>query len=160
MGYLINGEKIIDSFIYFKEDDSAKFSEVQKNILQKEEQQKPKETESQTTKLDLLRKQSSSDTFVQKLQTARSVNDMLDLAMLPNLSMPDALKLISSITNQINSGKSQIINIEADQRFIHLRKMVKTNDQTKSYKRISRDEFSKYSQLSTPAMIAVSIIFV
>lgn len=76
--------------------------------------------------------------------------------MLPNLSMNNALKLISSITNQINSGKSQLVNIEADERFIHLRKIVKTGTEI----RTANDDLSRYSQLSTPAMIEVNVIFI
>lgn len=80
--------------------------------------------------------------------------------MLPNLSMSEALKLISSITNHINSGKSQINNIEADQRFIHLRKIIQANNEVKNNARISSEDLSQYSQLSTPAMISASITFV
>lgn len=74
--------------------------------------------------------------------------------MLQNLSINNALKLISSITNQINSGKSQIANIETDDRFIHLRKIVKNDDIKRS------DDLSQYSDLSTPAMIEVNAIFI
>lgn len=92
--------------------------------------------------------------FTKQFQAATSVNDLLDLAIMPNLSTNNALKLISSITNQINSGKSQIVNVEADERFIHLRKMVQFDGETKSTS--LSDDLSKYSQLSTPAMISVS----
>lgn len=94
--------------------------------------------------------------FSKQFQAAKSINDLLDLAMLSNLSMNNALKLISSITNQINSGKSQIVDIEADERFIHLRKIVKFGNNIKT----SDDDLSQYSQLSTPAMIKVNIIFI
>lgn len=100
---------------------------------------------------------SENDTiFSKQFQAAKSINDLLDLAMLSNLSMTNALKLISSITNQINSGKSQIVDIEADERFIHLRKIVKFGNKIKT----SNDDLSQYSQLSTPAMIKVNTIFI
>lgn len=76
--------------------------------------------------------------------------------MLPNLSMNNALKLISSVTNQINSGKSQIIDVEADERFIHLRKIVKIGNEITP----SNNNLSQYSQLSTPTMIEVNRIFI
>lgn len=76
--------------------------------------------------------------------------------MLPHLSMNNALKLISSVTNQINSGKSQIIDIEADERFIHLRKIVKIGNEITT----TNDNLSQYSQLSTPTMIEVNRIFI
>lgn len=107
------------------------------------------------------RKKQSSESntvFFKQFQAAKSVNDLLDLAILPNLSTNNALKLISSITNQINSGKSQIADIETDERFIHLRKIVKNSDEKKTHE-VSSNDLSKYSQLSTPAMIAVSVIF-
>ncbi|KAL6422069.1 hypothetical protein ACFW04_010850 [Cataglyphis niger] len=95
---------------------------------------------------------SENDTiFSKQFQAAKSINDLLDLAMLSNLSMNNALKLISSITNQINSGKSQTVDIEADERFIHLRKIIKFGNKIKT----SNDDLSQYSQLSTPAMIKV-----
>ena len=78
---------------------------------------------------------------------------MLDLATIPNLSINNALKIISNITNQINSGKSQVADIEADERFVHLRKIVNTGDDI----RTSNDDLSQYTQLSTPAMIQVSM---
>lgn len=100
---------------------------------------------------------SENDTiFSKQFQAAKSINDLLDLAMLSNLSMTNALKLISSITNQINSGKSQIVDIEADERFIHLRKIVKFGNKIKT----SNDDLSQYSQLSTPAMIKVNTMFI
>jgi len=104
------------------------------------------------------RKKQSSETdtiFSKQFQAAKSVNDLLDLAILPNLSTNNALRLISSITNQINSGKSQTIDVEADERFIHLRKIAKGSG-IKTHE--TSNNLSKYSQLSTPAMIAVSII--
>lgn len=99
----------------------------------------------------------SDKIFTKQFQAATSVNDLLDLAIIPNLSTVNALKLISSITNQINSGKSQIVNVEADERFIHLRKIVQFGSETKNIS--LSDDLSKYSQLSTPAMIAVSISY-
>lgn len=76
--------------------------------------------------------------------------------MLPHLSINNALKLISSVTNQINSGKSQIIDIEADERFIHLRKIVKIGNEITT----TNDYLSQYTQLSTPTMIEVNRIFI
>lgn len=100
---------------------------------------------------------SENDTiFFKQFQAAKSINDLLDLAMLPHLSMNNALKLISSVTNQINSGKSQIIDIEADERFIHLRKIVKIGNEITT----TNDNLSQYSQLSTPTMIEVNRIFI
>lgn len=131
-----------------KEDDATKFAEIQ-DVSQKEEKQQFEKT---GTKFITLKKRWSieSDTiFSKKFQAAKSINDLLDLAMLQNLSINNALKLISSITNQINSGKSQIANIETDDRFIHLRKIVKNDDIKRS------DDLSQYSDLSTPAMIEV-----
>lgn len=89
--------------------------------------------------------------FSKQFQAAKSINDLLNLAMLPNLSMNNALKLISSVTNQINSGKSQIMDIESDERFIHLTKIVKIDNKITT----SNDNLSQYSQLSTPTMIEV-----
>lgn len=80
------------------------------------------------------------------------------MALLPNLSELDALMLISQITNKMNSGKSQMANIETDQRFIQLRKMVKANNQTKNIDVSFNNDLLQYTQLSTPAMITVSII--
>ncbi|KAM0735946.1 FAST kinase domain-containing protein 4 [Formica fusca] len=136
-----------------KEDDATKFSDIQNNIPHKEEKQKSENTGIQM-KYYLPGKRwfSENDTiFSKQFQAAKSINDLLDLAMLSNLSMTNALKLISSITNQINSGKSQIVDIEADERFIHLRKIVKFGNKIKT----SNDDLSQYSQLSTPAMIKV-----
>lgn len=130
-------------------------------VLQEEGEQKSKEMDFQTTEGRNGRKKqpSENDTvFSKQFQVAKSVNDLLDLAVLPNLSKSNALKLISSITNQMNSGKSQTLDIEADKRFIHLRKMVKGGDE-EAHRTLSSN-LLKYSQLSTPAMIAVSIIFV
>lgn len=135
-------------------------------ILQKEEEPKFKETDTRTIlhmtkRRNSWKKQSSeSDTvFFKQFTTAQSINDLLDLAVLPNLSTTNALKLISSITNQINSGKSQVVNIEADERFIHLRKLVKNSGETKTREALLNN-LSQYSQLSTPAMVAVSMILV
>ncbi|XP_012523455.1 FAST kinase domain-containing protein 4 [Monomorium pharaonis] len=129
--------------------DNAKFSEVQAGLQEKSEQ-KSKETDMQMTEETNDTKSSRNDRiFSEQLKAAESVNDLLDLALLPSLSKHNALKLISSITNQINSRKSQVIDIEADERFIHLRKIV--DDERKTHK----FDLSKYSQLSTPAMIAV-----
>lgn len=129
-------------------------------VLQKEKKQKSKEMDILTTEGRNGRKKQSSENntvFFKQFQAAKSINDLLDLAVLPNLSTSNALKLISSITNQINSGKSQIIDIETDERFIHLRKIVKNSE--KRIHEASSNNLSKYSQLSTPAMIAVSVIF-
>lgn len=142
------------------EDDGSKFSKVQA-VLQKEEKQKSKETDIRTilraTEGINGRKKRSSENdtvFFKQFQAAKSVNDLLDLAVLPNLSTSNALKLISSITNQINSGKSQTLDIESDERFIYLRKIVKGGSEMKTQE-TSLNDLSKYSQLSTPAMIAV-----
>jgi len=125
--------------------------------VQKEKEQQPKDTSFQTTEENNGRKKRLNDSntvFFKQFQAAKSINDLLDLAVLPNLSISDALKLISSITKQINSGKSQTLDIEADERFIHLRKIVKNDESSKVKK---SNDLSEYSQLSTPAMIAVSI---
>ena len=125
--------------------------------MQKEKEQQPKDTSFQTTEENNGRKKRLNDSntvFFKQFQAAKSINDLLDLAVLPNLSISDALKLISSITKQINSGKSQTLDIEADERFIHLRKIVKNDESSKVKK---SNDLSEYSQLSTPAMIAVSI---
>ncbi|XP_024890910.1 FAST kinase domain-containing protein 4 [Temnothorax curvispinosus] len=139
------------------EDNSVKFSKTQA-VSQKEEEQKPKETGIQTkphTEGRSNRKKWSNENdtiFFKQFQAAKSVNDLLDLAVLPTLSITNALKLISSITNQINSGKSQMVDIETDERFIHLRKLVKNSGEKT---RETSNNLSKYSQLSTPSMIAV-----
>jgi len=133
--------------------------------MQKEKEQQPKDMSFQTTfhmteERNSRKKQlnDNNTVFFKQFQAAKSVNDLLDLAVLPNLSTNNALKLISSITNQINSGKSQISDIEIDERFIHLRKLVKSDEsEVKIHK---TNDFSKYSQLSTSAMITVSMIFV
>lgn len=146
-------------------ENSTKFSKLQ-TISHTEQEQKSKETGGIQKTLHTTEKRNSkkkhwteNDTvFSKQFQAAKSVNDLLELALLPNLSTNNALRLISSITNQINSGKSQTVDIEADERFIHLRKIVKNSDKTKT--RETSDDLSKYSQLSTPAMIAVSITFV
>jgi len=129
-------------------------------ILQKEEESKEMNFQAILHKgegRNGRKKQSNeSDTiFSKQFQAAKSVNDLLDLAILPNLSTNNALRLISSITNQINSGKSQTTDVEADERFIHLRKIAKGSSGIKA--RETSNNLSKYSQLSTPAMIAVSI---
>ncbi|RLU19453.1 hypothetical protein DMN91_008010 [Ooceraea biroi] len=137
-----------------KEDDSAKLSEVQSNILQKENQ---KETRINETNFHPSKKISfnANDVFSKQFEAAKSINDLLDLATIPALSTNDALTLISHITKQINSGKAEIVDVEADERFIHLRKIVKTNDNIKfGTKKLSND-LSQYSKLSTPAMISV-----
>lgn len=131
-----------------KEGDATKFSEIQ-NISQKKGQ-KSKNTEIQT-KLEKKLFSENDTIFFKQFQAAKSINDLLDLAMLPHLSMNNALKLISSVTNQINSGKSQIIDIEADERFIHLRKIVKIGNEITT----TNDYLSQYTQLSTPTMIEV-----
>ncbi|KYN34195.1 Protein TBRG4 [Trachymyrmex septentrionalis] len=136
------------------EDNNANFSKIQA-VVQKEKEQQPKDTSFQTTEENNGRKKRLNDSntvFFKQFQAAKSINDLLDLAVLPNLSISDALKLISSITKQINSGKSQTLDIEADERFIHLRKIVK-NDESGKVKK--SNDLSEYSQLSTPAMIAV-----
>lgn len=150
--------KIISNSIYFQEDESSKYSEIQKNILKKETQSKFKEIES---RINInLPEISQNNNFTKNFQAAKSVNDLLDIATLSNLSVPNALKLMSRIMNEINSGRSQMTNIETDKRFIHLRKMVKTNNRTKANIEISSDDLSQYSQLSTPAMISVSTIVI
>ncbi|KAL6422067.1 hypothetical protein ACFW04_010850 [Cataglyphis niger] len=141
------------SAVSTKENDTTKFSDIQNNIPHKKEKQKSESMGIQT-KFYLSEKRwfSENDTiFSKQFQAAKSINDLLDLAMLSNLSMNNALKLISSITNQINSGKSQTVDIEADERFIHLRKIIKFGNKIKT----SNDDLSQYSQLSTPAMIKV-----
>ncbi|KYN20953.1 Protein TBRG4 [Trachymyrmex cornetzi] len=143
------------------EDNNANFSKIEA-VVQKEEEQQPKDTSFQTTfhmteerNGRKKRLNDSNTVFFKQFQAAKSVNDLLDLAVLPNLSTSNALKLISSITNQINSGKSQTLDIETDERFIHLSKIVKNDesDEVKIYKK--SNNLSKYSQLSTPAMIEV-----
>lgn len=128
--------------------------------MQSKEKKKSKKTVSQiifdSTANKLI---SENDAFTKQFRNAKSINELLDLATLPNLSVNNALKLISSITNEINSGKSQVGNVETDKRFINLRKMVKVNDQTGTNANTSSNDLSQYSQLSTPAMINVSIIF-
>lgn len=148
--------KIVSYLLYFQEDNGANYTKIQKNIPEKEEQQNL----NKKTKFDVSGEHiiNENNAFVRQLQAARSMNDLLDLAMAPNLSVDNALKLISSITNQINSGKSQIVNIETDQRFIHLRKIVESSDKMKVDMGKMSDDLSQYSQLSTPAMISVSIL--
>lgn len=125
----------------------------------KEKEQQPKDMSSQTTfhmteeRNSRKKRLNDSNIFFKQFQAAKSVNDLLDLAVLPNLSTSNALKLISSITNQINSGKSQALDIETDERFIHLRKIVQS-DKSGGNEKLN---LSKFSQLSTPAMISVSI---
>ncbi|XP_020278166.1 protein TBRG4 [Pseudomyrmex gracilis] len=138
-----------------KEENNVKFSEIQNNILQKEKDQKFQKIGTQTKIYSSEKKwlNENDKIFTKQFQAATSVNDLLDLAIIPNLSTVNALKLISSITNQINSGKSHIVNVEADERFIHLRKIVQFGGETKNIS--LSDDLSKYSQLSTPAMIAV-----
>ncbi|XP_067215515.1 FAST kinase domain-containing protein 4 [Linepithema humile] len=134
-----------------KEDHGAKFSKIQNNVVRKEKQ-KFKKTETQTKLYSPGKKFNNSDAiFLKQFQAAKSINDLLDLATLPNLSINNALKIISNITNQINSGKSQMVDIEADERFVHLRKIIQIGDNIKT----SDDNLSQYTQLSTPAMIEV-----
>ncbi|KYN05768.1 Protein TBRG4 [Cyphomyrmex costatus] len=138
------------------EDNNTNFSKIQA-VLQKEKEQQPKDsfqTVSTTEERNGRKKRlnENNTVFFKQFQAAKSINDLLDLAVLPNLSKSNALKLISSITNQINSGKSQTLDIEADERFIQLRKIVKNSGETSNTK---LSNLSKYSQLSTPAMIAV-----
>ncbi|XP_012061877.1 PREDICTED: protein TBRG4, partial [Atta cephalotes] len=141
------------------EDNNTNFSKIQ--AMQKEKEQQPKDMSFQTTfhmteERNSRKKQlnDNNTVFFKQFQAAKSVNDLLDLAVLPNLSINNALKLISSITNQINSGKLQISDIEIDERFIHLRKLVKS-DESSEVKIHKINDFSKYSQLSTSAMITV-----
>lgn len=135
---------------------------MQDPVLQKQEESK--ETNIQTVlhttegKNNKKKRTSENDRiFSIQFEAAKSVNDLLNLAVLPSLSKNNALKLISSITNQINSGKSQTVDVETDDRFRHLRKIVKSSGDTRTRAELSND-LSKYSQLSTPAMIAVSMI--
>lgn len=130
-------------------------------VLQKQEESKETDiqTEFHTTEGKNNRKSKMSENdriFSIQFEAAKSVNDLLNLAVLPSLSKNNALKLISSITNEINSGKSQTVDVETDDRFRHLRKIVKSNGETRTRGELSND-LSKYSQLSTPAMIAVSM---
>ncbi|EGI57960.1 PREDICTED: protein TBRG4 [Acromyrmex echinatior] len=143
------------------EDNNANLSKIE-DIVQKKKEQQPKDMSFQSTfhtteERNGRRKRlnDSNSVFFKQFQAAKSVNDLLDLAVLPNLSTNNALKLISSITNQINSGKSEISDIEADERFIHLRKIVKSDksDEVNIYEK--SNNLSKYSQLATPAMITV-----
>ncbi|KYQ57603.1 Protein TBRG4 [Trachymyrmex zeteki] len=136
-------------------EDNADVSKMQ-DVL-KEKEQQPKDMSSQTTfhmteeRNSRKKRLNDSNIFFKQFQAAKSVNDLLDLAVLPNLSTSNALKLISSITNQINSGKSQALDIETDERFIHLRKIVQS-DKSGGNEKLN---LSKFSQLSTPAMISV-----
>ncbi|XP_072765045.1 FAST kinase domain-containing protein 4 isoform X2 [Anoplolepis gracilipes] len=139
------------SIVSAKDDNATKVSEIL-DISQKEKKQNSENTRIQT-KFHLPEKKLFTENdmvFLKQFQAAKSINDLLDLAMLPNLSMNNAIKLISRITNQINSGESQIVNIEDDERFIHLRKIVKIGNEIKT-----SNDISQYSQLSTPAMIMV-----
>ncbi|KAG5317729.1 FAKD4 protein, partial [Pseudoatta argentina] len=141
-------------------EDNANLSKVE-DVVQKKKEQQPKDMSFQSTfhtteeRNSRRKRLNDSNSFFKQFQAAKSVNDLLDLAVLPNLSTNNALKLISSITNQINSGKSEISDIEADERFIHLRKIVKSDEsgEVKIYEK--SNNLSKYSQLSTPAMITV-----
>ncbi|XP_011873020.1 PREDICTED: protein TBRG4 [Vollenhovia emeryi] len=141
------------------EDNGAKLSKVQAEVVQKQEERKSKNTGPRTTphategRNGRKRLLGENTVFSKQFQAAKSVNDLLDLAVLPSLTTSNALRLISSITNQITSGKSLIMDIEADERFIHLRKIVQNSGETKTHETL--DSLSKYSQLSTPAMIAV-----
>jgi len=92
-----------------------------------------------------------NDSFSKQFEAAKSINDLLDLATITDLSQNNALKLISKITNQINSRKSQVSHIETDDRFIHLQKILKNNNNINT-KQLC-DDLSQYSELSTPAMI-------
>ncbi|KAG5333875.1 FAKD4 protein, partial [Acromyrmex heyeri] len=142
------------------EDNNANLSKIE-DVVQKKKEQQPKDMSFQSTfhtteeRNGRRKRLNDSNSFFKQFQAAKSVNDLLDLAVLPNLSTNNALKLISSITNQINSGKSEISDIEADERFIHLRKIVKSDEsgEVKIYEK--SNNLSKYSQLSTPAMITV-----
>lgn len=135
-------------------DNSAKFSSTQA-VSQKEEVHKSKEsvqTIINTTKESddsSIRSSNGNTVFSKQFQAATSINDLLNLAVLPNLPKSDALKVLSSITNQINSGKAQTQDVEADGRFVHLKKLIQGNLKETS------SNLLKYSQLSTPAMIAV-----
>lgn len=138
---------------FFQEDNGAKFSKIQDNVVRKEKQ-KFKKTETQAKLYSPGKKFSNNDAiFSRQFQAAKSINDLLDLATLPNLSINNALKIISNITNQINNGKLQMVDIEADERFVHLRKIVQIGDNI----RTSNDDLFQYTQLSTPAMIEVSL---
>ncbi|KAL6260606.1 hypothetical protein P5V15_008126 [Pogonomyrmex californicus] len=146
----ITGEQ---SAVSVNEDNEVKFLKMQ-NITNKIKEQTSNEVLHSREEKNGKRKQwNGSDIFFKQFQVAKTVEDLLDLAVLPSLTVTDALKLISSITNQINSGKLQTINIENDERFIHLRKIIQNKDEINNM-RLSSD-LSKYSQLSTPAMIAV-----
>ncbi|KAL0117473.1 hypothetical protein PUN28_010355 [Cardiocondyla obscurior] len=154
----VTGEQPVPTPV--NEDNDDKFSKVQSE-LQKKEEKKSNEMDIQTA-IPVMegrgtrkkRLNENNTVFVKQFQAAKSVNDLLDLAVLPNLSSINALKLISSITKQINSGKSQMQNLETDERFIHLRKIVQSGEESKSQEALSH-KLLKYSQLSTPAMIAV-----
>lgn len=147
---------IINNLIYFQEDKSSKYSKIQQNVLQKKEQHK---IDSQTS--INLSENIENDNFTVTFLATKSVDDLLDMGMSSNLSASNALKLITRITNEISSGKSKVVNIETDQRFIHLRKIVMVNNQIKPDTGTSfSDDLSQYTQLSTPAMITVSTIVI
>jgi hypothetical protein len=95
----------------------------------------------------------TDDIFSKQFKAAKSINDLLDLVTITNLSRNNALKLISHITNQINSGKSQLPNIETDDRFICLQKILKANDKINVGTKQLPNDLLQYSELSTPAMI-------
>jgi len=127
---------------------------MQNDILQKEKQESKETKINETIFRSPERKLfNTDDTFSKQFKDAKSTNDLLDLATITNLSRNNALKLISQITNQINSGKSQISNIETDDRFIYLRKIIKTNDKINVGTKQLPDDLLQYSELSTPAMI-------
>jgi len=127
---------------------------MQNDILQKEKQVS-KETKINEAIFRSPEKKlfNTNDIFSKQFKDAKSINDLLDLATITNLSQNNALKLISQITNQINSGKSQIPNIETDDRFIYLRKILKANDKINVGTKQLPDDLLQYSELSTPAMI-------
>lgn len=143
--------------LVLQEDDSNKFSEMQDDVLPKTKQE-PKEVKVNGIILHSPEKEGykMNNAFAKQFERTQSINDLLDLATISNLSTYNALKLISRITNQINSGESQIVDIEADERFIHLRKIVKAGNDIKTGTKQMNDDLVHYSQLSTPAMIAVS----
>ncbi|XP_032679093.1 FAST kinase domain-containing protein 4 [Odontomachus brunneus] len=137
-----------------KEDKSSKYSKIQQNVLQKKEQHKFDKIDSQTN--INLSENTVNDKFTVTFLAAKSVDDLLDMAMLSNLSTSNALKLITEINSKINSEKSKAVNIEADQRFIHLKKIIRANNQIKLNTGTSfSDDLSQYTQLSTPAMITM-----
>lgn len=103
-----------------------------------------------------VREMAESNDIASKIKTIKTLEELLDLVLLPKLTSKEALKIMSTITVWANSGEVNIENIKDDQRFVTLQKKLGGQRSKVDYETVKSKHITDlYSNLSVPAMIRV-----